>query len=203
MSDAYLLSAGEIFTLFFIMLGPIKVVGPFFAATNDLDPRAARKLAMRICGLATVAIVLGGLLGDFLLTKWRISVPVLQIAAGLVFLLAALQTVLAQYQPSQIGSTPDNKHLLFPVTVTPYGIAAVILLLASIHDAQRGALVLAIAILVIFLDLLAMVYAKTLLRGIGPIALQILGAVLGVLQVALALAILLGGLHKIGFDITP
>lgn len=202
MSDGYLLSAGEVFTLFFIMLGPIKVVGPFFVATKDLDPAAARKLAVRIFGLATVAIVLGGLLGDFLLTKWRISIPVLQVAAGLVFLLAALEMVLAQYQPSP-GATPDHKHLLFPVTVTPYGIAAVILLLASIHDVQRGALILAIAVLVILLDLVAMLYAKTLMRGIGPVALQIMGAVLGVLQVALALAILLGGLQKIGFDITP
>lgn len=94
-------------------------------------------------------------------------------------------------------------HLLFPVTITPHGMAAVILLLAHANDARRYFVVFAIALLVLLLDCLAMLGARALMRAIGPVPLQLLGAVLGVLQVALALAILLGGLHKAGLVPAP
>jgi len=44
---------------------------------------------------------------------------------------------------------------------------------------------------------------RTLMRGIVPIALQILGAVLGVLQVALALNIIISALVRMGIPMTP
>ena len=47
MSDAgYAIGAQKIFTLFFVTLGPIKLLGPFARATASLDRgRAARALA--------------------------------------------------------------------------------------------------------------------------------------------------------------
>ena len=51
--------------------------------------------------------------------------------------------------------------------------------------------------------LLAMLLVRTLMRGIVPIALQILGAVLGVLQVALALNIIISALVRMGIPMTP
>jgi multiple antibiotic resistance protein len=56
---------------------------------------------------------------------------------------------------------------------------------------------------VMVLNLLAMLLVRTLMRGIVPIALQILGAVLGVLQVALALNIIISALVRMGIPMTP
>ena len=198
-ATVYSLGAAEVFTLFFIMLGPIKVIGPFFVATRGMGSGAARSLALRVAMISAVSIVLGAWLGVALMTKWRISVPVMQIAAGVVFLLAALAALSMQYRaPQPAASEPAGAmHLAFPVTVTPYGIAAVILLCASSHDAARMILVMGLALAVIVLDLLAMLGASWFMRHVGAVPLQILGVVLGVLQVALAITILISGLQKI------
>ncbi|MDR0184233.1 MarC family protein [Lysobacter arvi] len=199
--NMYALGAPEIFTLFFIMLGPIKVIGPFFAATQGMERAALRRLAVRVTAISAISVVLGGWIGALLMVKWRISVPVMQIAAGVVFLLAALAALFGQYRaPAPAGTVPAQDgamHLAFPVTVTPYGIAAVILLCASSHDATRMWLVMGLALGVIVLDLLAMLAAAWFMRHVGVVPLQILGAVLGVLQVALALTILVNGIQKI------
>ena len=198
-ATVYALGAAEVFTLFFIMLGPIKVIGPFFVATRGMEPRAVRSLAVRVAVISAISVVLGGWLGVVLMRKWRISVPVMQIAEGVGFLLAALAALSTQYRaPQPQPSEPAGAmHLAFPVTVTPYGIAAVILLCASSHDAARMYLVMGLALAVIVLDLLAMLGAGWFMRHVGAVPLQILGAVLGVLQVALAITILVSGLQKI------
>lgn len=202
--SGYVLSATEVFTLMFVMLGPLKIIGPFFVQTREQTPQQVRALAFKVTALAVLAVIVGGWLGAKLLDKWQVSEAVLQLAAGLIFLLAALQMVLAQYAPAAAAPAPGSMmHLLFPVTITPHGMAAVILLLAHANDARRFFIVLAITLLVLLLDCLAMLGARALMRAIGPVPLQLLGAVLGVLQVALALAILLGGLHRAGLAPAP
>lgn len=197
--SGYVLSATEVFALLFLMLGPLKIIGPFFVQTREQAPAQVRELAFKVFALAVVSVVAGGWIGARLLDKWQVSTTVLQLAAGLIFLLTALQLVLAQYAPAASAPAPTSvMHLLFPVTITPYGMAAVILLLAHASDARRYLIVMLIALLVLVLDCLAMLGARVVMRAIGPVPLQLLGAVLGVLQVALALAILLGALHRAG-----
>ena len=53
-------------------------------------------------------------------------------------------------------------------------------------------------IAVMVLNLLAMLYARRIMGGAFVLALQIFGAVLGVLQVALAVQMILRGLHDLG-----
>ena len=48
------------------------------------------------------------------------------------------------------------------------------------------------------LNLLAMLYARQLMGGVTAMVLQVLGAVLGVLQVALAVEMILRGLRELG-----
>ncbi|HEX7273763.1 MAG TPA: MarC family protein, partial [Casimicrobiaceae bacterium] len=89
-------------------------------------------------------------------------------------------------------------RVAFPILVTPYGIAAVIALLVNSPDAGRTAAIIAILIVVMSLDLLAMLYARRIMAGVAILALQIFGAVLGVLQVALAVQMMLRGLRDLG-----
>ena len=89
-------------------------------------------------------------------------------------------------------------RITFPTVVTPYGIAALIVLLANSPDMQRTWLILAILLGVMVLNLLAMLFARKLMGGITAMVLRILGAVLGVLQVALALTMIVRALREIG-----
>jgi multiple antibiotic resistance protein len=203
----YTIGPAEIFTLFFVTLGPLKILGPFAQRTHDLDNAALRKVALWAFVIATISIVVGGLVGRSLAANWHIEVAALMIAAGIIFLLVALNQLLQQYEPPHAAVAPPPLppepmgaalRLLFPIVLTPYGIAAVIVLLANSHDEQRSLMIIALLVGVMILNLLAMLFARKILTGITMIVLQVLGAVLGVLQAALAVEFILAGLRGLG-----
>ena len=80
--------------------------------------------------------------------------------------------------------------------MTPYGIAALIVVLSNSHDTGREVAILAILLGVMLLNLVAMLYARQVMGGVTLMALQILGAVLGVLQIALAVEMILRALRE-------
>lgn len=201
-----MLGPGEIFTLLFVMLGPLKILGPFAQRTRGLDDGAVRQIALWSFAVATVAVVGGSLLGRFLAANWNISRGALMLAGGLVFLLVALSQLLEQYQPANqaqpepLPSSPlaAARQLVFPIVLTPYGIAAVIAIVSGTSDVQRITIVLGLVVAIMVLDLLAMLFARKILTGATVIILQLLGAVLAVLQVALSVQLILEGLRVAG-----
>ena len=200
-----LLGLGVVFVLLFITLGPFKILGPFMQLTRDLDEGKMKQIAVRAFVLAVIAVVVGGFAGRILAENWQISIAALTLAGGLIFLLVGLRLVLEQYQPVHAAPAPLPEapmaaalRVAFPTVVTPYGIAAVIALLVNSPDAARTAGILAILIGVMVANLLAMLYARRIMGGLFLLALQIVGAVLGVLQVALAVQMILRGLHDLG-----
>ena len=90
-------------------------------------------------------------------------------------------------------------RLTFPLVVTPYGIAALIAVLAtaSIDNPSAVTGIYALLVLVMVLDLLAMLFIREIMRGPVLLILQVLGAVLGVLQVGLAVQIIIRGLRDL------
>ncbi|MGH7585400.1 MAG: MarC family protein [Gemmatimonadales bacterium] len=204
-----LLSLGAVFTLFFVTLGPLKVVGPFAAQTREFDRATTRRIAVRAFVLAVVAVLAGGFGGRFLMQNWRISVPAMMLSGGLIFLLVGLQVVLEQYRPAPAppplpgDAMAAAMRVTFPTLVTPYGIAALIVMLANTQDSQRAVEIVAILLGVMVLNLLAMLFAHRIVGGIRQVALQILGAVLGVLQVALAAELILRALQDLGAHLGP
>ena len=201
-----MLGTAEIFTFLFVMLGPLKVLAPFVQRTRGLDAAAIRKVAWWTFLIATVAIVVGGLIARSLLVKWHVSIPAVSLTGGVVFFIVALRHLLDQYEPApaiSLEPLPANavaaaSRLVFPMVLTPYGIAAVIALLASSTGVERTLAILGMTLLVLVLDLVAMWFAPRLLVGFAVVALQVLGAVLAVLQVALSVQIIIDSLRLLG-----
>jgi len=198
---------GELFTLFFVMLGPLKLLGPFVKRTHGIDDRTVERIAVWAFVLATVSVVVGGLLGARLLGRWHISIPSITIAGGIVFFLVALRQLLEQYErhvpaaldePLPASPLLAATHLLFPIVLTPYGIAAAIAVMGSSTSAARTSMVLTILLGIMVLDLLAMWFARRILIAPVMIGLQVLGAVLAVMQAALAIELMLTGLRLLG-----
>ncbi len=197
-------SAGQIFTFFFLMLGPIKMIGPFAQMTQGADIRLARRIALRAILFSLVALLLAGLVGESLLQRFNMPLPVLALAGGIVLFLVALQAILQQFTPParsegsmaaptlSIAITP----VAFPIIVTPYGIAALIIFAALSPDRQGELVLAAILLAIMLLNLAAMLLARHILRFLG-VFLQLLGAVLGIIQVALGLQIILNSLKRL------
>jgi multiple antibiotic resistance protein len=146
--------------------------------------------------IATVAIVLGSLVGRALATNWQVSKGSLLIAAGIIFMLVALRQLLEQYEPPNAAVAPPTQlppspmavalRIVFPTVLTPYGIAAAIVLLAGSDGAERTEVIIGLLVAVMVVNLFAMLFARKILVGVMMVVLQVLGAVLGVLQAGLA-----------------
>jgi multiple antibiotic resistance protein len=200
-----MIGPAEIFSLLFVTLGPLKILGPFAQHTRDLDDRTLRKTAMSAFGIATASIVVGSLLGAVLARSWHLSSGSLLLAAGLIFLLVALRQLLEQYEPPHAAAQSQSVsplvgavQLVFPIVLTPYGIASAIVLLVGSDEAQRMGLIIALLVAVMVLNLLAMLFVRKILVGVMMVVLRVLGAVLGVLQAGPAIEFLVRGCRLLG-----
>ncbi len=206
------LTPHRIFTLLFLMLGPIKILAPFVNLTRGADAAYRTRLATRAIAFSSAALAVGAILGQHFLDNFGVPVSVLTLTGGLVLFLVALQTVLQQFDsPSTPHPEPVPRNLrlainplAFPTIVTPYGMAAIIIFMAVAGDNLEARLtVAAVAAVVLALDWVAMIFAHIILRYVGT-ALQIFAVVLGITQVALGLQIILLALSNIGvFSIHP
>ncbi|MGE0419188.1 MAG: MarC family protein [Acetobacteraceae bacterium] len=197
----------KIFTLLFLMLGPIKILGPFVTMTQGADATFRFRLATRALLYAAAALAVAGLMGNRVLENFSVPLPVLALTGGLVLFLVALQTVLQQFQGGMprpgAEVPPPTMHLAFsplafPTIVTPYGVAAVIIFTALAQQHWDAELALAgIVAAILLLDWITMLFAHVILRYLGP-ALQIFAVVLGVTQVAIGLDVILRSLSTIG-----
>ena len=84
------------------------------------------------------------------------------------------------------------------MVLTTYGIAAFIALVAGSDDVARTVTILGLVSLVMLLDLVAMWFAPRIIIGFAIVALQVLGAVLAVLQVGLSVQIIIDALRALG-----
>jgi small neutral amino acid transporter SnatA (MarC family) len=194
----------QIFTLLFLMLGPFKLIGPFAKATRGADRGLVRQIAFRAAGFSTLALLVAAFLGEIAIQRYGIPLPILMLAGGIIFFLVALRTILEQFTPSAPTDRTDSPPTLdvaispvaFPGIVTPYGIAALILLVSvSTDNAQRwiiGGMLLAIMLV----NLVAMLQARRILSTAG-LFLQIVSAVLAIIQVALGLNIIFNALRNL------
>jgi multiple antibiotic resistance protein len=194
---------GAIFTAFFVTLGPIKLLGPFAQQTRELSPGALRGIALRVFVIGLIAVLAAAYLGTALAEKWHISTPALEITAGLILCLVAMRLAMQPYEPPRtpppLPAAPmaATLRLTFPLVVTPYGIAAVIAILQSSVEPRMVGAVYLILVIVMLLNLLAMLFARDLVREPVLLVLQVLGAVLGVLQVGLAVQIIIRALRDL------
>ncbi len=168
-----LIGFGAIFTLFFITLGPLKILGPFAQLTRETDEATMRQIAVRAFVLAVIAVVAGGFAGRALLENWGISASAMLLSGGIIFALVGLSLVLEQYQPAHPVPPPlpaepmaAAMRITFPTVVTPYGIAALIVVLTNSRDAERTGAILALLLAVMVLNLLTMLYARRIMGGV-------------------------------------
>lgn len=191
----------HVFTFFFLMLGPLKMIGPFGKATQGADASLTRKVALRTTLFGSLGLLFASFSGETVLRKYGIPVPVLALSVGVILFLVALQNILLQFAPpappsAEVAAPAPistlNMALMplaFPTMVTPYGIAALVVFLALSPDLQDQLAIGGIVLAVMVLNLIVMMLTRHIPPWLGAL-LAILGAVLGVIQVALGIQII-------------
>ena len=85
--------------IFFMTIGPLKIIPVFARLTQNASKQVRIKLAVRSFALSTLSILTVALTSQNILNKYRISLSALIVAAGIVLFLISLKTLLAQYIP--------------------------------------------------------------------------------------------------------
>lgn len=195
-----------IFTIFFMLLGPVKLIPSFAGLTRGADVRFKRDVAIRGVVIALALCVFVALAGGTLVSKYRISIEALRIAGGLVLLIAGLQVIFQKAQPSSPGSgTPTALQLAaspvaVPGIVPPAGVAAILIgmMLAPEFPGMTQAIAICLATMMV-LDFLVMYFIDQVMKTPGlTIVLAVLGSVLVFVQVGLAIEIILTALKGLG-----
>lgn len=203
------LSWVDIAIIFFLTLGPLKAILPFARATRGADRIFQRMVARRAIVIATVIVLAVALLGPFVLTNWHVSVSAIVITCGVIIFYQALQIVMQM--PAAPGSTgrqdnppqPSPTIAVFPIAipaiVTAPGIAAIAaVVVLNRHDLTHEAIVVAILLVMMALNLLTLWNTETILRhGLAGI-LPVVGWVLAVLQASLAVQMVIYSFRLLG-----
>ncbi len=199
----------QIFTFLFLMLGPFKIIGPFLRIVKGTDIPFMRQIAVRSTLFASLILLVAALLGESVLRSYNIPLPVLALSGGLILFLVALGQVLREFSsptpPHETGTKPASvptldmalSPLAFPTIVTPYGIATLIVFLALSPNEQARLIIGAVVLAIMLMNLIAMLLARHMRPWMGAL-LQVLGAVLSVIQVALGLRIILFSVKALG-----
>lgn len=191
--------ARRIFLLLFLMLGPIKILVPFAAMTSGSDWGARCDLAWRSILFSLAIVVAAVAAGGIMLDSLQISLPALALVGAVILILVAFRTIL---KPQNTPASPNNTlpvyslaltPLAFPVIVTPFGIAALIVIKQIAAVQEREAAFFLIIAVVLALDLLAMIFAEFIVKW-ASVPLYIFAVVIALIQAALGLQIALRSL---------
>ncbi len=199
----------DAFVFFFLTLGPLKAIGPFAKVTRGADPALLRALAWRATLIATIIVLAVALLGAVILENWRVSLPAIIIAGGFILFLQAIQIIMAP-PPAPSPPPPADEQqppslalahfpLAIPALVTAPGITAIaaFMAIAGPDWTQRG-IVIALLLLIMALNLLALLKVRLIFQYVSPTILQVVGWVMAVLQAALAAQYIINALIRLG-----
>ena len=202
-------AVSDAFIIFFLTLGPLKAIGPFAKVTRGADHAFCRALAWRATVIATIIVLSVALLGAIILKNWRVSVPTIIIAGGLILFFQALQMIMAPPSAPSPPPPADDQQppslalahfpLAIPALVTAPGITAIVAFMAIAEgDLGQKGIVIALLLFIMVLNFLALLNVKLIFQHVSPTILMVVGWVMAVLQAALAAQYVINALIRLG-----
>lgn len=184
---------GTLIGLLFMTMGPIRALAVFSRVGTQDDAVVVRALANRSAALVAAAFLLTVLVGNAVLTAWGVTFPALLGAGGLVLGALSLQALLS---PTAATSVLDPERtpaaaIAFPGLFPPIAVSVPLIFATPFPGWETKVSILGIGLALIVANWAVMRRSKAVLRVIGPVPLQLFGAVFGVLQLALALQFIL------------
>ncbi len=193
----------EAFVTILVVIDPIGNVPAFLALTSDRPRSDLRRAALQATLVATAVIYAFAIFGQAILRGLGISVSSLQVAGGLVLLLAALELL----HPPATGARPEGRNVALvplgtPLLAGPGAVAATMVYVQRAHGAAEELAVFAALLVVMVTVYLALRFAVVLGRVLGDNLIELLSRIVGLLLAAIAVQMVAtGALHWARFGI--
>ena len=196
------------FVTLFVIIDPVGLLPVFVALTQGMTDSQRRSIAVRATLTATGILALFALFGESVLNFVGISMPAFRVAGGVLLFLTALdmlferRTKRRQNQGEEVDPNEDDPSI-FPIAIPliagPGSIATVILLVGQ-HPGLNGfAAVMGVVVLVLVVMLAMFMVSGLLERMLGPVGINVVTRLLGMLLAALSVQFVLDGLRDFGF----
>ncbi len=187
--DAATVPWGQIFGLLFMTMGPIRAIAVFSRVGESDTSPGVRALAGKSAALVAGAYLVAAIMGTGALASWGVSFPVLIGAAGFALFALSLQSLL---NPVAASSSMDPEKtpaaaIAFPGLFPPIAVTIPLIFSFAFPGTEVKLGIIAMGLGLILLNWLLMLKSKAIINKIGPVPLQLFGAVFGVLQLALGL----------------
>lgn len=189
-----------------VIVDPLAALPLFLQLTEGFTPRE-RKRTARVTALAVAGVLAAAALaGESLLGVFGTSLAAFRIGGGIVLLLMALSMLTAE--PDRTRHTPEEDlasrekasvavvPLGVPLLAGPGAISAVILQMNSGAGVAHAALVLGTIALLAALCWLALRHAERVGRWIGPIGMNVVIRLFGLLLAAIGVEFIAAGVKE-------
>jgi multiple antibiotic resistance protein len=195
------------FVAILVILNPFAVIPVFLSLTANHGP-AERRRAVLIATVAVfVVLVMAALFGDAMLAVLGTSLPSFRVGGGIVLLLMALSMLRAQ--PDNMRTTPAERAvaersesvavvpIAIPLLAGPGSISTVIIEMHRAGATYHLLWVVLVLLLVSLLLWLVLRLATPIGKALGPIGLNILNRLFGLILSAIAVEIMANGLREL------
>lgn len=188
------------FTALFVVIDPIGLAPLFIALTAGMSVGQRWRIALRATAVAAGILILFTFAGEAVLTFLGISMPAFRIAGGLLLFLTALDMLFdrraKRREDTAESDAPDDPSvfpLALPLIAGPGAIATMILLADGASAAGiASAIGVMFAVLLLCLGFFAL--AAPVERLLGPVGINVVTRLLGMLLAALSVQFVLDGL---------
>lgn len=196
-----------IFTIFFLSLGPVKIIFPFVKLTRNATPEYRRNVSIIAAIIATIVVLFLALFGHHLVAKYQLSLDALRLAGGLVLLISALFNTFPHLQPPlEMPKTELTaiqlaiRPIVSPIIIPPIGVAAILIFTTLFQGNWEMQLIIIKSLVTIMVfNFMAMLFADKIIKIPGLTQILTLAAVvLTFIQVALAIEVILISLKSLG-----
>ena len=195
----------DTFFLLLIGVGPKIALVPFVEVTSDMDPATKKLVVRKMLTTAGVVAVILVVLGELLSRLLHFSTGSLSVAGGLILIIIAATMVLGSSDPRDskaIKGRDPAEIAVFPLAVpyllNPAGIVTLVTLSAESDSVGVVAMVLGVLAVVLALDFAVFRAANRVSAHLDESRMLVTEKVFGFLLAALAVQLILDGLHTDG-----
>lgn len=193
------------FTSLFTMINPIGVIPVYMALVRDLEPAAARRVAIKASFFAFIILLIFALAGNAIFHFFNIRIDSLKIVGGVLFFILGFDMLQVRMQrPRQPEETLNQfiddiaiTPLAIPFICGPGAITMVILLYRDAGDfATRTVFFTSIA-LVVLLTGLILLGGRKVLNALGTSGTKVMMRIMGLIVMVIAVEFFFSGLTPI------
>jgi multiple antibiotic resistance protein len=203
----------ELVTLLFATIGPLKVTIVAASLTAGASAGDLERLARRAVLVAGAVCLTFVVLGEAILGLFRVSVPAFQIGGSFIVLIFALEmaaggkAAVKERSPDagQDGGEPGPLSadlavypLAIPLMASVSGLVAIVSALAERNDLARVAFLAAAIAAIMAVNYACLRACRTIVGLLGPVTLQVVSKLMGVILTALAVELFLMGVGGLG-----